>query len=421
MGTLAEATPRITPTATLTFQLDKDLCRLLWNGYALPLSEKWVVFYALLAVNHERHVSTDEICDHHPWSRLSPSVAGRDLWRFTRTQELGLFGHRITTSPVRQTSKLFTLALDGRAELQFDPARPAIFDHLRSLRVHRNTVAVELGECTLLLQSGLVTQALERLETMRDSTLSANDQAQILTLTTMCLEDQGGISATEAQVPLLLAALRLPGLNRLNRARLLVRVARYHTLKGHYDQAHAHFVTLRSLLVPEDGVEYCWFHINYGVYLRRTGHLERAIHHQRLAHDVAQVAQWWHGVYSARSNLTLMHLSLAETSPAPARKRLLQQALDWSLRAHSTVTLTRQHLAMAQTSLLVGRTYRLLGQIKEARHWLDNARLVHHHPELSLHLAVVWDEQALLEKQCGHHFHAHLAQVQAAACRGKQN
>ena len=29
MGTLAEATPRITPTATLTLQLDKDLCRLL--------------------------------------------------------------------------------------------------------------------------------------------------------------------------------------------------------------------------------------------------------------------------------------------------------------------------------------------------------------------------------------------------------
>ncbi|GGL94967.1 hypothetical protein GCM10010840_36270 [Deinococcus aerolatus] len=406
--------------ATLTVQLDKEICRLVWNGYVLPLSEKWVVFYALLAVNHERHVSTDEICDHHPWSRLSPSVAGRDLWRFTRTQEPELFGQRVTSSPARQASKLFALALGERIQLRFDPARPVIFDHLRSLRIHRNTVAVELGECTLLLQSGLVAQALERLVSMQDCTLSANDQAQILTLTTMCLEDQGGIDATACQLPLLLAASHLPGLNRLNRARLLVRVARYYTLKAHYTQAHSYFVILRSLLVPEDGVEYCWFHINYGVYLRRTGHLERAIHHQRLAHDVAQAAQWWHGVYSARSNLTLMHLSLAETSPAPARQRLLQQALDWAQRAHSTVTLTRQQLAMAQTAVLVARCYRLLGKTMEARHWLDKARVVDHHPELALHLAVVWDEQALLEEQGGHHFHAHLAQAQAAACRGEQ-
>jgi len=420
MESPVQATQGSLASPTLTIQLDKEICRLIWNNCVLPLSEKWVVFYALLAVNHERHVSTDEICDYHPWSRLSPSVAGRDLWRFTRTQELELFGHRITTSPARQTSKLFSLVLEPRSQLRFDPARPVVSDHLRSLRIHRNTVAVELSECTLLLQSGLVTQALERLGAMHDSTLSANDQAQLLTLTTMCLEDQGGINATASQVPLLLAASQLPGLNRLNRARLLVRVARYYTLKGQYDQAHRYFVTLRSMLVPEDGVEYCWFHINYGVYLRRTGHLERAIHHQRLAHDVAQVAQWWHGVYSARSNLTLMYLSLAETSPAPLHKRLLQQALDWSLRAHSTVTLTRQHLAIAHTAVLVARTYRLLGQTREAQHWLDKARLVDHHPELSLHLAVVWDEQALLEEQRGHHFHAHLARVQAAACRTRQ-
>ncbi|WP_407572501.1 hypothetical protein [Deinococcus altitudinis] len=46
---------------------------------------------------------------------------------------------------------------------------------------------------------------------------------------------------------------------------------------------------------------------------------------------------------------------------------------------------------------------------------------MNHHPELQLHLAVVWDEQALVEKECGYHFHAHLAQVQAAACRGEQS
>lgn len=417
MEPVAHITLPSIPTAALTVELDKEVCRLIWKGHPLPLSEKWVIFYALLAVNQERHVSTDEVCDYHPWSRLNPDVAGRDLWRFTQTREANHFGHRISSSPARQASKLFAFALDPQSQLQFIPHRPAVFDHLRSLRSHRNNVALELGECTLLLQSGLVLQALARLNALRDHKLSANDQAQILTLTTMCLEEQGGVESITSQVPLLLAALGLPGLNRLNRARILIRLARYHTLKGQYDQAHGYFLSLRSMLTPEDSVEYCWFHINYGLYLRRTGHLERAIHHQRLAHDVAQMAQWWHGVFSARSNLTLMHLSLAESSPPALRKRLLHQALDWALRAHSTVTLTRQPLAMAETSVLVARSYRLLGHIREARHWLENARKVDHHPDLSLHLAVVWDEEAALEEQLGHHFHAHWARRQAAACR----
>jgi len=86
MGNPAPAVHGSLALPQLTIQLDKEICRLSWNGCALPLSEKWVVFYALLAVNHERHVSTDEICDHHPWSRLNLSVAGRDLWRFTRAR-----------------------------------------------------------------------------------------------------------------------------------------------------------------------------------------------------------------------------------------------------------------------------------------------------------------------------------------------
>ena len=223
MEPLAHTTPPSTPIAALTVELDKEVCRLVWKGQLLPLSEKWVVFYALLAVNHERHVSTDEVCDYHPWSRLSPDVAGRDIWRFTQTQETNHFGHRISSSPTRQASKLFTFALNPQSDLQFAPHRPAVFDHLRSLRSHRNTVALELGECTLLLQSGLVFQALARLNALRHPALSANDQAQILTLTTMCLEEQGGVEGTTSQVPLLLAALTLPGLNRLNRSRMLIR------------------------------------------------------------------------------------------------------------------------------------------------------------------------------------------------------
>lgn len=89
-----------------------------------------------------------------------------------------------------------------------------------------------------------------------------------------------GIDATETQVLLLLVASRLPGLDRPSRALLKVRVARWHTLRGHNAQAHAHFVTLHSLLVPKDRVESCWVHINYGVCLRRAGPLKQTIHHQ---------------------------------------------------------------------------------------------------------------------------------------------
>ena len=41
-------------------------------------------------------------------------------------------------------------------------------------------------------------------------------------------------------------------------------------------------------------------------------------------------------------------------------------------------------------------------------------------PELSLHLAVVWDEEALLEEQSGHQFYAHWVRTQAAVCWAKQ-
>lgn len=402
-------------TPFLTVELVKDTFQLIHQRHTLQVSQKWSVFYTLLAIHSDRHISTDEICDHHPWSRLSPDVAGRDLWRFTRSQELKLFGTRISGSPARQSTKLFTLLPQYAAQVQFLPDRTTVADQLRSLRQHRNAAAMEISECTLMLQSGLVDQALARLRQLKDGNLNVNDQAHIETMITMCLDEYNGVKGTAQQVPVLEQLLESPGLNRINRARLLIRLARHATLSAHYISAQQLFALLRPMLAPEDGVEYCWYHVNYGLYLRRVGRLEEAIHHQRLAHDVAQIAQWWHGVYASRYNLALMHLTAAEQSPVLARQRHLQQGLEWAMRAYDTAVLTRQPLARTDTALLLSSLQRRLGNYAEARHWLSYGGHLnpdqpaqpsdHPHPRPEF----VYGELALLEEASGNHFLAQVA------------
>lgn len=403
-----ETVPQKTPPV-LTVQLFKDSFTLWLAQEPLALPPKWVIFYTLLAVNSNRHISTDEVCDHHPWSRLTPEIAGRDLWRFTRTHEERYFGQRITHSPNRQATKLFTLLPEVTQHLTFQPDQATIADHLRSLRQHRNLVAMQLSECTLLLQSGLVKQALERLRGLKNQSLNINDLAHTETLITMCLHEFHGPTGTAQQMPVLQHLLTQPGLNRLNRARLLIRLARQATLTAQYDVAGAYFDQLRSTLLPEDGVEYCWYHVNYGLFLRRTGHLHEAMHHQRLAHDTAQVAQWWHGVYAASYNMALMHITAAEESPKAVKSRHLLQALDWAMRAYSTVVLTRQPVSMADTSVLLALIEGKLGHVAEARHWLKHAQ--YRVPDTQEHYpsdAVVYAELACVESSAGNHFLSHL-------------
>ncbi|WP_412026535.1 hypothetical protein [Deinococcus yunweiensis] len=407
----------VTSPNTLTIALHKDVCTVYWQGQPVSLSHKWVVFYTLLAVHIDRHVSTDEICDHHPWSRLSPHIAGRDMWRFTTTQELRFFGQRITQSPARQASKLFTLSLDAAQHLHFEPSRPAIADHLRTLRAQRNAISMELSECTLLLYAGLVDQTHMRLLELRARTLDINERAHTETLITMCLDEQQGVGGTAAQLPTLHALLAQPGLNRINRARVLIRLARHATLSSDTVAAQPHFDDLRNLLVPEDGVEFCQYHINYGLFLRRGGKLEQAIHHQRVAHDAAQNAQWWYGVYAARSNLALTHLSVADDSPPLARRAHLERALDWAMRASTTATLTRQPISQAVAAVLVVRASRLLGQFGRARHWLTVAQLYPPLPDQAAHLAITYDELALIEEASGNHFLADVARRTAERLR----
>lgn len=408
----------VATTPDLNITLVKDTLHLETRRGPLRLSQKWTVFYTLLAVNSERHVSTDEVCDHHPWSRLTPSIAGRDLWRFTRQQETRHFGQRITSSPARQSTKLFTLLPSISGRLTFTPDLATVADHLRSLREHRNRIAMQLSECTLLLQSGLVTQALTRLQELRPELVNINDVAHTETLITMCLQELHGVQGILGRKEVLEGLLDTPGLNRVNRARLLIRLARHATLSGQYGEAQRLFHLLRSLLLPEDGVEYCWYHANYGLLLRRTGHLEEALHHQRLAHDSAQLAQWWHGVYSASYNLALTHLSLAERTPSAAKQRHQGQAREWAMRAYSTAVLTRQPVAVADTSVLLALVEGRLGQPDTARHWLKHAQYrvpnddFEHYPVPR----IIYAELAAIEKQAGNHFLAHLARqaVQAA-------
>ncbi|GHG38762.1 hypothetical protein GCM10017784_36860 [Deinococcus indicus] len=400
----------------LTAALHKEGCAVYWNGRPLDLSEKWVVFYALLAVHEDRHITTDELCGYHPWTRLSPDVAGRDLWRFTRTQEVKHFGQRVTSSPVRQGSRAFTVS---GARVAFEPDRRSVADHLSGLRGSAGELLLELGECALLLQGGLVSLALGRLEELQGRVRNVNDAAQLETLRAMCLDEQGGFRATAPHLPALTQLLTQPGLTRLNRARILTRTARHFMLADEAAAAQETFTLLRSLLSPEDGPDYCLYHLNYGLFLRRRGDLDRALHHQKLAHDVALRVHWWHGVYSARSNMVIIHLSLAEGGSERTRTRQLERALDWALRTHSTVTMTRQPLAMAETALLVARAYRLLGRPAWARHWLTRAMDTAHHPDPNEHLARCWEEQALLEAECGHVVHADQARQYARMWRAR--
>lgn len=402
----------------LSITLVKGTLHLATSRGPVPLSQKWTVFYTLLAVNSDRHISTDEVCDHHPWSRLAPTIAGRDLWRFTRQQEARHFGQRITSSPARQSTKLFTLLPSVSSRLAFTPDLVTVADHLRSLRGHRNRIAMQLSECALLLQSGLVTQALTRLQELREELVNVNDVAHTETLITMCLQELHGIQGIAEQTGVLEKLLERPELNRVNRARLLIRLARHATLSSQYGRAQRMFDQLRSLLLPEDGVEYCWYHANYGLLLRRTGHLEEALHHQRLAHDSAQLAQWWHGVYSASYNLALTHLSLAGQTPSAAKQRHQGQAREWAMRAYSTAVLTRQPVAVADTSVLLALIEGRLGHPDTARHWLKHAqyRVPNNASEHYPVPRIIYTELAAIEEQAGNHFLAHLARqaVQAA-------
>lgn len=375
----------------------------------VDIGHKWQVFYALLAVHADRYVSVDEVCDHYPWTRQVPKVAGRELWRFTTQQESRYFGGRISHSPPRQATKQFALCHEAAQRVFFIPDALAVSHLLKGLCAHQESQAIALSECTLLIQSGFVNTALEHLQQLRLKARSINDQAHVEVLFSMCLDRLYGTAGTEQQRPVLEGFLPLSGLSRLNRIRILVRLARHFTLSEQYPEAAVHFETLRHLVQPDDGVEYCQFHINYSLFLRRNNDLPRAIQHQMLAHSAAHEAQWWYGVQAAQSNLALMHLSEADRSTGEAMKLHLRKAKEWALLCCNTTDATIQGSDHADSALTLSQACRRLGELPEAQHWAQMAvRWASRVPNLP-DLVEAYEQLALVEEAQGNYFLAHLA------------
>lgn len=371
------------------------------NGQDSNLNERWLVFYAVLALNPGTFVSVDDLHDYHPWSRLQHSSLGRMLWRFTTHEELALFGTRLTHSPAKQATKLFALLPEVMQDVQFQPDQEAVAAHLRNLRSHRSGRAVELSEFTLMLQSGQVQEALTGLRDLLREDLSQNELAHTHALITTALDRLHGPIGTASQIPVLLKLLYHNGLNRTNQARILIRLARHHTLCAQYSEAADFYARLKKLLGPQDGLEFCQYHINYALYLRRTGKLEDAIEHTLMAHDLAHELQWWYGVQATQSNLSLMYMHLGAQGHTPLERQHLQKAKQWALKGIRTTSGTLQGADEADIPLLLGCICRNLNEIEEARKWFDQA--------IALASAVpsyqdwwsAYEELALLEKKVG--------------------
>ncbi|WP_135230817.1 hypothetical protein [Deinococcus fonticola] len=333
------------------------------------LHERWLVFYAVLALNPSQYISVDEVHDYYPWSRLQHGSIGRMLWRFTTQEEAHLFGQRITHSPAKQATKLFALLPEVIQDVQFQPDQEAVAAHLRNLRSHRSGRAVELSEYTLMLQSGQVEEALSGLRALLPQDLSQNELAHTHALITTALDRLHGPIGTASQIPILLKLLDHNGLNRTNLARILIRLARHHTLCAEYPEAADYYARLKKLLGPQDGLEFCQYHINYALYLRRIGKLEEAIEHTLMAHDLAHEVQWWYGVQATQSNLALMYMHLGAYGHTPAERLNLQKAKQWALKGIRTTSGTLQGADEADIPLLLGCICRNLNEIEEARGW----------------------------------------------------
>lgn len=391
-----------------------------WQGRTLELTEKWQVFYTILALHGGEDVTVADIYDHYPWARLQPGSVGRMLWRFTNQQEPKFFGRRISVSPKKQASKLFALDPSLVASVRFEPSRADVANQLQNLRTHRTSQAVALSELNLLLQGGLVRQCHDQVQVLLAQPLSQNDLAHAQALLTGCLGRMYGVSATGPQMPVLLELLAQPGLTRSNQGRLLIQLARHHTLNHEYDQAAEYFAQLNRLLSPEDGVEFSQYHINYGLYLRRKGDMAGAIQHTMIAHDTAHSVQWWYGVQATQSNLALMNMVLGSHEQDAARQLYLERAKGWALKGLHTTEITSVGADEADLPLLLGTIYRFLKQPADARHWLQKAVLLAAQIPNYQCWWSAYEEIATLERQAGNAFLSRVAKDRAQQVRIQQ-
>lgn len=347
---------------SLTFEVEKK---------DIALSQKWAIFYALLLLREGKPLTVDEVCDHHPWSKQLPASAGREIWRFVKEKERRHFSFSLTSSPPHQGTKIF--CAPAGVQVTWEPSRQTIVEALASLSRHHLSEPVELSEATLLMQSGMVVEAEKRLRELLSELGSINSQAHAQALLTSCLERQHGIRAVQERTALLHGLLEYTELTTTNRARILIRLARYYTLSEQYPQANTLYTELSALVTPFHGLEYAHYLINHGLYLRRVGDLKGAIRQTRFAHDQAQAMQWWYGVQATQSNLALMHVTAGEQLGGQARKMEFEQALKWAMKCSSTTDATSQGADEADVAILLGQIHRELENYPLARRWLDTA------------------------------------------------
>lgn len=390
-----------TPVLQLRISVTNEQLTLFINGQSVVLSERWQVFYTVLALNPAAFTSVDELHDYYPWSRVQRSSLGRMLWRFTLQEEGRLFGRRVTHSPTKQATKLFALLPEVACSLQFEPTQEVVAAYLRNLRSHRSGRAVELSEYTLMLQSGQVEQALNGLRQLLSESLSLNEEAHAHVLIATALERLYGAQGVKSEVATLLHYAGQTSLTRTNQARIFIRLARYYTLSAQYPAAEEFYDQLKKLLGPQDGLEFCQYHLNYALYLRRVGKLEQAIDHTLMAHDLAHEVQWWYGVQAAQSNLALMYMHLGAYGWTPLERQHLQKAKGWALKGIRTTSGTLQGSDEADLPLLLGSICRNLNEIDEARSWFDRAiELASTVPSYQDWWSA-YEELALLEKKVG--------------------
>lgn len=388
-------------SSSLTIQLRGEALTFENGQGTLLLSQKWAVFYALLLLREGELLTIDEVCDHHPWSRQLPAVAGREIWRFVREQEPRLFGLTVTGSPVRQSTKAFYQ--QGDVKVSWEPSREAVCEALAAASRHYLSEPVELSEATLLMQSGMVVEAEKRLRELLPTLQNVNSQAHAQSLLTSCLERQHGPWAVERQMNVLRELLD-HSLTTTNRARVLIRMARFYTLTEQYPQAGLLYEQLTNLLTPAHGLEYAHFLINHGLYLRRTGDLKGALRQTRFAHDQAQAMQWWYGVQATQSNLALMHVTAAEQLSGAARTLEFQHALKWAMKCSNTTDATSQGADEADVAILLGQIHRELKEYDLSRRWLDTAiRIARQVPNYQ-DLRDAYAELLQLEKTLGNTF-----------------
>lgn len=386
------------PEICIKLQQD-ELCFEL-QGQKLGLSTKWKVFYGLLALLKENEtLSFTELHLYAPWSEARAQSVSSSVRRFIRESQEKYFGQNIHRSFEGQESRIFALHPEIVQNIRFEPTREAISEHLAKQQVPKTTGNYTglLNQYKLNIQTGQVKQTLSQLQAlMQQSDLTLDERAHAQVLITTALDRMHGHEGTGTQLSAMLALYHNNKVSQPNRIELLIRIARHHTLSEEYAHAKSYFRRLLQLINPEQldttmATSYCYFCINYGLYLRRIHQIKEGIRYTKIAYERAIQLELWYVIQGAQSNLALMHLTLAKNakkakrSPQKIREHLML-AKQWAYKGVAINEKAPQGGDEADTFWLLGEICRRLGHYKEARQWLMDgvqfSKRIQNYPDL---------------------------------------